>query len=224
MFTVLVVEDDKNLQKLMTAVLKHHGYRVMTATDGEQALSVLGSCHVDLIISDIMMPNMDGYTLTETLRKSDMNLPILMITAKETFDDKKKGFLVGTDDYMVKPVDMDEMILRVAALLRRSRIVNEHRLTVGDVTLNYDTLTVTYKETTLILPKKEFFLLFKLLSYPRQIFTRRQLMDEIWGMDAEADERTVDVHIKRLREKFADIPEFEIITVRGLGYKVEKKI
>ncbi|MCW3490661.1 response regulator transcription factor [Dethiobacter alkaliphilus] len=224
MFDILVVEDDRSLQKLMTAVLKQNGYNVLLAGDGQQALETLDTSHVDLIICDIMMPNMDGYALTETLRQSDNNLPILMVTAKETFDDKKRGFLVGTDDYMVKPVDMDEMVLRVAALLRRSRIISERRLTIGDVELDYDALTVRKNGKAIILPKKEFYLLFKLLSYPKQIFTRQQLMDEIWGMDAEADERTVDVHIKRLREKFADFPEFEIITVRGLGYKAEKQI
>ncbi|EEG78912.1 response regulator transcription factor [Dethiobacter alkaliphilus] len=224
MFNILVVEDDRNLQKLMKAVLRQNGYNVLCAEDGVQALELLDSAHVDLIICDIMMPNMDGYALTDTLRKANNNLPVLMVTARETFDDKKKGFLVGTDDYMVKPVDMDEMVLRVAALLRRSRIINERRLSIGEVELNYDTLTVHRNNNSYILPKKEFYLLFKLLSYPKQIFTRQQLMDEIWGMDAEADERTVDVHIKRLREKFADFPEFEIVTVRGLGYKAEKKI
>lgn len=208
----------------MKAVLRQNGYNVLCAEDGVQALELLDSAHVDLIICDIMMPNMDGYALTDTLRKANNNLPVLMVTARETFDDKKKGFLVGTDDYMVKPVDMDEMVLRVAALLRRSRIINERRLSIGEVELNYDTLTVHRNNNSYILPKKEFYLLFKLLSYPKQIFTRQQLMDEIWGMDAEADERTVDVHIKRLREKFADFPEFEIVTVRGLGYKAEKKI
>lgn len=224
MINILVVEDDKNLQKLMVAVLKQSGYQVLCAKDGIEALSLLDEKHVDLIISDIMMPNMDGYTLTDELRKSNYNLPILMVTAKETLEDKKKGFLVGTDDYMVKPIDMDEMVLRVAALLRRSRIINEHRLIVGDVTLDYDTLSISKKDTSILLPKKEFYLLFKLLSYPKHIFTRQQLMDEIWGMDSEADERTVDVHIKRLREKFTNFNDFEIVTVRGLGYKVEIKV
>ncbi|WP_350344623.1 response regulator transcription factor [Proteinivorax tanatarense] len=221
MINILVVEDDKNLQRLMETVLKQQGYNVFTAKDGVAALEILDKHKLDLIISDIMMPNMDGYTLTEELRKSDYNLPILMVTAKETSYDKKKGFLVGTDDYMVKPIDMDEMVLRVAALLRRSRIRDDYKLTIGDVTLNYRTLTVTKNEQSLLLPKKEFYLLFKLLSYPKQIFTRQQLMDEIWGFESKADERTVDVHVKRLREKFAGYSEFDIITVRGLGYKVE---
>lgn len=222
MFNILVIEDDKNLRRLMEAFLKRENYNVLSAKDGLEALDVLDSSHVDLIISDIMMPNMDGYEFTEELRKSNINVPILMVTAKETIEDKKRGFAVGTDDYMVKPINMDEMLLRVAALLRRSNIVNEHRMVIGEVELDYNTLRVSKKENTMVLPKKEFYLLFKLLSHPKQIFTRQQLMDEIWGMDAETDERTVDVHVKRLREKFGDFSEFEIITVRGLGYKAEK--
>lgn len=222
MFNILVVEDNKNLRILMSAVLKQHNYHVLCAEDGLKALEIIDRTHVDLMICDIMMPNMDGYELIESIRQTNHTLPILIVTAKETFEDKKRGFLVGTDDYMVKPVDMDEMILRVAALLRRSCIMNEHRLVIKDVILDYDTLTVTKQDKSILLPKKEFYLLFKLLSYPKQIFTRQQLMDEIWGMDVETDERTVDVHIKRLREKFMDFPEFELITVRGLGYKAEK--
>lgn len=223
MVSILVVEDDKNLQKLMAAVLKQNGYDVLVARDGVEAMEVMETSHIDLIISDIMMPNMDGYTLTETLRKTNNNIPILMVTVKEAFEDKRKGFLAGTDDYLVKPLDMDEMILRVAALLRRSRIINERRLTFGEVELDIDTLTVNKGGMSVLLPKKEFYLLFKLLSYPKKIFTRRQLMDEIWGMDAETDERTIDVHVKRLREKFSNFTEFEIITIRGLGYKAERK-
>jgi len=223
MFRILVVEDDKNLQILMTTVLKQQGYDVLCARNGEDALDLLDTHHVDLLISDIMMPEMNGYELTESLRQADYQLPILMVTARDSLADKKQGFLAGTDDYMVKPIDMDEMVLRVAALLRRARIMNEHRLTVGDTVLDYDTLTVSRPGQQQELPKKEFYLLFKLLSYPRQIFTRQQLMDEIWGLEAESDERTVDVHIKRLRERFANWPHFEIITVRGLGYKVEKR-
>jgi DNA-binding response OmpR family regulator len=224
MLNILVVEDDKNLRKLMTAVLSKNNYNVLCAEDGVKALEIMESSHVDLLISDIMMPNMDGYDLTDELRRANYNLPILIITARDTLEDKKKGFLMGTDDYMVKPIDMDEMLLRVAALLRRSRIMNENRLEINGVVLDYDTLSVSRNGESIVLPKKEFYLLFKLLSYPKQIFTRQQLMDEIWGMDAEADERTVDVHIKRLRDKFADFREFEIITVRGLGYKAEKII
>ena len=191
--------------------------------DGVEALEVLDRKHVDLIVLDIMMPRMDGYEFTETLRASGCDLPILMVTAKEKPADKRRGFIIGTDDYMVKPVDEEEMILRIAALLRRSRIVNEHRLTVGSTVLDYDSLSVTTQEGTVELPKKEFLLLFKLLSYQNKIFTRRQLMDEIWDMDSESDERTVDVHINRLRDRFRSDPDFEIVTVRGLGYKAVKR-
>ncbi len=223
MFNLLITEDDKNLQRLMEAVLKREGYRVLKAVDGEEALNILDREHVDLLITDIMMPRMDGYRLTDALRGSKYELPILMITAKETLGDKKKGFTLGADDYMVKPVDMDEMLLRVKALLRRSKIQSERKLGFGKVELDWDRLTVEGDGDTVDLPKKEFHLLFKLLSYPGKIFTRQQLMDEIWGLEAESDERTIDVHIKRLRNRFHHIEDFEILTVRGLGYKAEKK-
>ncbi|MEN6328186.1 MAG: response regulator transcription factor [Syntrophomonas sp.] len=224
MFNILIVEDNTNIRKLIKARLEQEGYVVFQAENGADALNVLDSHYIDLIISDIMMPHMDGYELTKSLREANFNLPILMVTAKETFEDKKKGFLLGTDDYMVKPIDLNEMVLRVAALLRRAQIVAEHKIVTGDVVLNYDTLTVTAKDKIYELPKKEFYLLFKLLSYPKQIFTRQQLMDEIWGMDVDIDERTVDSHIKKLRKKFEDLAEFKIITIRGLGYKAEKNV
>ncbi|MBP2242080.1 DNA-binding response OmpR family regulator [Cytobacillus eiseniae] len=224
MIRILVVEDHMNIRKLMTARLEQEGYVVLQAENGEAALEALDSHHVDLMICDIMMPYMDGYELTKSLREADFTIPILMITAKESFEDKEKGFLVGTDDYLVKPFNMNEMVLRVAALLRRAKISTERRLNVGHVVLNYDTLTVTTKNDVYELPKKEFYLLFKLLSYPRQIFTRQQLLDEIWGMDIEIDERTVDSHIKKLRKKFDELEEFKIITIRGLGYKAEKYV
>lgn len=223
MFSILLVEDDKNLQKLMEAVLLQNGYSVICAANGEDALDILDGNHIDLMISDIMMPGMGGFELVDSLRKSGYQLPILIITAKDSLEDKRKGFKSGTDDYMVKPIDVDEMILRVGALLRRARIMNEHKLTVGTTTLDYDSLTISGEDKQLTLPNKEFMLLFKLLSYPRQIFTRQQLMDEIWGLDAESDERTVDVHIKRLRDRFADWRDFDIVTVRGLGYKAETR-
>jgi len=224
MFNIMIVEDNTNIRKLMKARLEQEGYAVLQAENGEAALDVLDNHHIDLIISDIMMPYMDGYELTKSLREADFNMPILMVTAKEAFEDKEKGFLSGTDDYMVKPIDVNEMILRVAALLRRARIAAEHKIIIGDVVLNYDTLTVTTKDKVYELPKKEFYLLFKLLSYPKQIFTRQQLMDEIWGMDVDIDERTVDGHIKKIRKKFEDLEEFKIITIRGLGYKAEKNV
>ena len=224
MFNVLVAEDNKNLRKLISTILNQNGYAAFAAENGKIAIDIMEHEHIDLLITDLMMPDMDGYQLTETLRASNYLLPVLMVTAKETFQDKQKGFLAGTDDYMVKPIDLNEMVLRVGALLRRSKIANEHKLTLGDITLNYDSLTVTVGKDTNTLPPKEFYLLFKLLSYPNVVFTRLQLMDEIWGMDSEADDRTVDVHIKRLRERFEDSNEFEIITVRGLGYKAERKL
>ena len=223
MFHILVVEDNDNTRKLMQAVLSQNGYEPIPARDGIEALEVLDRKHIDLIVLDIMMPRMDGYEFTETLRASGCEIPILMVTAKEKPADKHKGFIIGTDDYMVKPVDEEEMLLRIAALLRRSRIVNEHRLEIGATMLDYDSLTVTSDLGVVELPKKEFMLLFKLLSYPNKIFTRRQLMDEIWDMDSESDERTVDVHINRLRDRFRKSEDFEIVTVRGLGYKAVKR-
>jgi DNA-binding response OmpR family regulator len=183
----LVVDDNESIRKLMAAYLQRGGYSVFTAADGLEALETLDKEHIDLMIADIMMPNMDGYTLTNELRTSHYDFPILMITAKESIEDKKKGFAAGTDDYMVKPIDFDEMLLRVSALLRRSKISTEHRIVIGDVILDYESLTVKTREETIVLPKKEFYLLFKLLSYPKKIFTRQDLMDEIWGYDNETD-------------------------------------
>lgn len=220
MFRILVVEDDSKLNKLFCTVLTRYDYQVFPAVDGEEALEILDKHYIDLIITDIMMPNMDGYELAESLRNSGYTLPILIITAKEQFEDKKRGFLIGIDDYMVKPIDVNEMVLRVSALLRRARIVSERKIEFGDTVLNYNSLTVHYREDEELLPQKEFYLLYKLLSYPGKIFTRQQLMDEIWGMDSNTDERTVDVHINRLRERFKDCQDFQIITVRGLGYKI----
>ena len=223
MFSILVVEDDLNTRRLTADVLEENGYSVLTAKDGVEALEILDSKHADLIIADIMMPRMDGYELTRQLRQSGSSIPIIMVTAKEAIQDKKKGFIEGTDDYMVKPVDEEEMLLRIAALLRRSQIMNEHRIVIGDTVLDYDKLTVTEPYGVSELPPKEFMLIYKLLSYPNKIFTRRQLIDEIWDLSSESDERTVDVHVNRLRDRFRDSKDFEIITVRGLGYKGVKK-
>lgn len=204
-------------------VLNKNGYKSIEAKDGHSALDILYKEYIDLIISDIMMPNMDGYTLTKLIRESNNNVPILMITAKETFSDKQEGFRVGTDDYMVKPIDVNEMILRVGALLRRSQIINERRIVIGETTFLYDFLSVKYNNKELVLPQKEFYLIYKLVSTPNKIFTRQQLMDEIWGIESETDPRTVDVHINRLRDRFKDNKDFNIITIRGLGYKVVKQ-
>ena len=219
MFDILVVEDNKNTRKLLTTILKNHGYNTLEAGNGEEALEVLEHNHVDLMVLDVMMPKMDGFSLTETLRESGSQLPILILSAKQTVMDIKQGFLVGIDDYLTKPFDFDVLLLRIKALLRRSRIVTENKLTVGKVELDYNSYTVTTPTFTEQLPQKEFLLLFKLLSYPNVVFTRLQLMDEIWGMDAESDEHTVNVHINRLRTRFAETDDFEIVTVRGLGYK-----
>lgn len=223
MFKILVVEDDRELRQLFSTVLFKNGYNVFEAKNGEEALNILDVEYIDLIISDIMMPKMDGYELVELLRNAKFNMPILMITAKDSFKDKQRGFLIGIDDYMVKPVDVNEIILRVGALLRRAQIISDKKQVVGGTVMNYDSLTVVENGETVILPQKEFYLLYKLLSYPNTIFTRQQLMDEIWGLESETDERTVDVHINRLREHFKSNKDFEIVTVRGLGYKAVKK-
>lgn len=223
MFQILIVEDDKNTARLIQAVLKHAGYEVFHAENGVVALELMDIQHIDLIVLDIMMPEMNGYEFTEQLRNAKDNTPILMVTAKQLPEDKCKGFIVGTDDYMVKPVNEEEMLLRIKALLRRAQIVNERKLHIGKVTLDYDTLTVTRGKESKTLPQKEFYLLYKLLSYPDKIFTRIQLMDEIWGMESETVDTTVNVHINRLRKRFEDYPEFEIVAIRGIGYKVVRK-
>ena len=219
MLRIMIVDDNTNTRKLTQAVLEQNGYDTICACDGEEGLELLDKIHVDLIILDIMMPKINGFEFTRTLRSCGWETPILMVTAKESHLDKKEGFLAGTDDYMVKPVDDEEMLLRIAALLRRSKIASERKITIGSTVLNHDALTVTTPDGTVELPQKEFMLLFQLLSYKDKIFTRRQLMDEIWDMDSETDERTVDVHINRLREKFKNNTDFSIVTIRGLGYK-----
>ncbi len=219
MFQIMVVEDNKSTAKLMKAVLKHAGYDVLLASNGAEALEITDKNHVDLIIVDIMMPVMDGYEFTERMRDGGSTIPILMVTAKQLPEEKCRGFIVGTDDYMVKPVSEDEMLLRIKALLRRSQIANERKLHIGKVTLDYDSLTVSRMGESQTLPQKEFYLLYKLLSYPDKIFTRLQLMDEIWGMDSETVDTTVNVHVTRLRRRFENYPEFEILAIRGIGYK-----
>lgn len=222
MFNILVVEDNADMRELFCTVLSDGGYRAVPAVDGADALEVMDREYIDLIVADIMMPNMDGYELTKALRDANYELPILIVTAKDQFADMQRAFRAGTDDYMVKPINVNELLLRVKALLRRARISSEKKITVGSTVLDYDALTVTVNGSESILPQKEFYLLYKLLSYPNKIFTRQQLMDEIWGMFSETDERTVNTHINRLRDRFADCGDFEIITVRGLGYKAVK--
>lgn len=224
MFHILVVDDDKNTRRLMRAVLEADGYTVTTAEDGVRALAELDREHVDLVVLDVMMPNMDGYAFCSALRAGRSELPVLMVSAKQLPEDRKQGFLAGTDDYMTKPVDTEEMLLRIRALLRRARIVSERRIQLGDVTLDYDALSVSRPGETVTLPQKEFLLLYKLLSYPGKIFTRIQLMDEIWGAESDSGWETVTVHIGRLRRRFESWGEFEIVSVRGLGYKAVKNI
>lgn len=224
MFHILVVDDDKNTRLLFRAVLEAENYTVFTAQNGIQALEIMDNNHIDLIVLDIMMPDMDGYEFTNTLRETQNNLPILMVSAKQLPVDKHKGFLVGTDDYMIKPVDEEEMLLRIKALLRRSQIATDHKIIIGNVIIDYDSMTVSKGDITLELPQKEFLLLYKLLSYPGKIFTRIQLMDEIWGVDSETGWETVTVHIGRLRKRFEGWDEFSIESVRGLGYKAVKNI
>ena len=224
MFRILVADDDKNTRRLLRAVLEEENYTVFTAENGEEALRVLDREHIDLAVVDIMMPQMDGYEFTSFLRENDNNLPILMISAKQLPADRRKGFLVGIDDYMTKPIDEVEMLLRIRALLRRARIVSDRRIGIGAVTLDYDAMTVTKNGEVQQLPQKEFLLLYKLLSYPGKIFTRIQLMDEIWGADSDTGWETVTVHIGRLRRRFEGWEEFSIESVRGLGYKAVKKV
>lgn len=223
MFSILVVEDDPTLNKMICAKLRQEQYQVFAAFDGDEALGIMDREHIDLVVSDIMMPKRDGYELTRDLRAAHYNLPILMITAKSQMEDMEKGFIAGTDDYMIKPLNLKEMLLRVKALLRRSQLVNEKKLAINNTLLDYESLTVRTGGRTVDMPPKEFYLLFKLLNNPNKIFTRLELLDEIWGMEADTDERNVDAHIKKIRRKFEANPDFEIVTVRGLGYKARFK-
>ena len=224
MFHILVADDDKHTRMLLRAVLESENYTVSTAENGEQALELLDREHIDLVILDVMMPEMDGYEFTRIVRQTDSTLPILMVTAKHLPEDEKKGFLVGTDDYITKPIDEEKLLLRIKALLRRARIVSEQRIVIGEVILDYNSFTVTRGDEVQVLPQKEFMLLYKLLSYRGQIFTRIQLMDEIWGTDSETGWETVTVHVGRLRKRFEGWNEFEIVAVRGLGYKAVKQV
>lgn len=223
MFQILVVEDDRELRELFCAVLTDNGYTALPARDGADALEVLDGAGVDLIISDVMMPRLDGFELIRALRDAGYTVPVLLITARESAADKREGFRAGTDDYMVKPIDVNEMVWRVEALLRRSQMVSQRRCRLGDTELDCGTLTVRSGAGAAELPQKEFYLLYKLAASPGRIFTRRQILDDVWGPDSEADPHTLDVHISRLRERFKDSPDFEIVTVRGLGYKVVER-
>lgn len=219
MFQVLMVEDSRNAARLMRDVLEREGYEVFEAGNGAEALELLDAQRVDIIVLDVMMPVMDGYEFTEKLRYVGDMTPILMVTAKDLPEERCQGFIAGTDDYMVKPVNPDELILRIKALLRRARIASERKLQIGDIVLDCDALTVTRKDEQHAIPQKEFQLLYKLLSYPGQIFTRHQLMEEIWGRNSDSLDTTINVHVTRLRQRFGEWEEFEIKAVRGLGYK-----
>ena len=223
MFQIAVVEDDQELRELFCAVLAENGYRALPAADGLEAFDVLEKNAVDLVVSDVMMPRMDGFEMTQALRRAGYTLPVLLVTAKESAADKREGFRAGTDDYMVKPIDVNEMVWRVEALLRRSQLVSQRRARLGQTELDCDALSVRAGGGTVELPQKEFYLLYKLAASPGRIFTRRQLMDDIWGPDSEAGPHTLDVHISRLRERFRENADFEIVTVRGLGYKVVER-
>ena len=220
MFKILIAEDDSELRQLFSHVLIKNGYSVTGVCNGKEALDALDKGYYDLIISDIMMPEMDGYELVSSLRTAGYSIPVMMITAKDAFDDMRMGFVSGTDDYMVKPVNVNEMVLRVGALLRRAQMINDRRLVIGGTVMECDSLTVTWDGQSAVLPQKEFMLLYKMASFPGRIFTRQQLMDDIWGYDS--DTHTVDVHIGRLRDRFRDSKDFKIITMRGVGYKVVK--
>ncbi len=223
MVKILVVDDDKNIRKLMTVVLESEGFTVISAPDGKKALDVMDKETIDIVIVDIMMPNIDGYEFTKCVREANAKLPIIMVSAKQLAEDRKKGFVAGIDDFMVKPIDTEELVLHVRALLRRAKINSEGKIVIGEVTIDSESMTVSRAGESQILPQKEFQLLYKLLSYPDKIFTRIQLMDEIWGMDSDTGWETVTVHIARLRKRFEYYPEFEIRSVRGLGYKAVKK-
>ena len=223
MLKILIAEDDRELRRLFAHVLLKNGYTVKEVGNGKEALDALDNAYFDLIISDIMMPEMDGYTFVQNLRAAGNTTPVMMITAKDAFDDMRLGFLLGTDDYMVKPINVNEMVLRVGALLRRAQMIHERKQTIGDTVLEYDTFTVHTEGESIPLPQKEFLLLYKMASYPSRIFTRQQLMDEVWGYDTESDAHTVEVHIGRLRDRFRDNKDFKIVTMRGVGYKVVKQ-
>lgn len=218
MFNILVAEDDASACRLMCEVLRQAGYQPFPAGDGAQALTLMEHRHIDLAVVDLTMPQMDGLTFTRTVREGGSSLPILMVTARVAQADKREGFRAGTDDYMVKPVDEEEMLWRIEALLRRSRSAAEQRLTVGGTVLDYRAMSATCGGKPVPLSAKEFQLLYKLLSYPETLLTKRQLIDELWDLDSDVDEHTVEVHISRLREMFRGCPDFHIRTIRGFGY------
>ena len=220
MFNALIVEDDQKLNTLYCSFLEKQGYNAIAAHDAAEALAAYESKRIDIVLCDIMMPGVDGVLLCETIRKLDPDLPIMMMTALGDFKSKQRAFTAGSDDYMVKPIDLNELSLRMSALLRRAHSVSKRRVVIGDAVLDSDTLTVVEGARSEVLPPKEFMVLFKLCSSPERIFTRRDIMNDVWGVNAESGERTVDVHIKRLRQRFEGSKSFRIDTVRGIGYRV----
>ena len=220
MYNVLVVEDEINILKLMNIRLTKSGFNVFTAENGEAALNVLSREEIDLVVADVMMPVMDGFEFVERMRAESKNIPVIFVTAKESLDDKRTGFNLGADDYMVKPIDHEELVLRINALLKRADIRRTKKLTIGNCTLDYESLSVFNSDGyTVLFSKKEFLILYKLLSYPERIFTKNQLMDEFWGYESDTYSDTVKVHINRIRNKISAFPEIDVITVRGLGYR-----
>lgn len=219
MFNVLIVEDDKNIRKLMEIKLKSEGYNTSTANDGLDALDKIGKSHYDILIVDAMMPNMNGFEFLNEIKTLGINTPTIMVTAKGSIEDKAMGFTVGVDDYMVKPIDFKELSLRIKAVLRRAKIVSERKIRVGDTLLDYDTLTVSNSETSITLTKKEFGILYKLMSFPEQSFSKRKLFEEFWDFDSETEEDTLKVHINKIRNKISVFKNIDIETVRGIGYR-----
>lgn len=218
MAKILIAEDEANIRLLLEIRLKSR-YTVITAANGAQALELIEQGGVDLIVTDIMMPKMDGYEMVETLRARGDTTPVIMLTAKDTLTDKGQGFMVGCDDYITKPVNFEELIWHIDAILRRYKIANEGKIIIGGVTVDKNSFTVTFDDRAEELPTKEFQLLYLLLSYPEKIFTYEQILDKVWGFESESGETTVRTHINRLRNKFEGVKEFEIITIRGMGYK-----
>ena len=223
MFNLLVVEDDIDLNKTVCEYLKTKGYETVGCLNAQDAYDEMYGKTFDLIISDIMMPGIDGFEFAETVRRLNENIPILFMTAREDFEAKQKGFMAGIDDYMVKPINLEELTLHVGALLRRAGIASTKRLEIGSLVMDTDEHIVTVKGEEIPLTQREFNIIFKLLSFPKKTFTRGQLMDEFWDVDSDATPRAVDVYMTKLREKFSDCDDFEIVTVRGLGYKAVPK-
>lgn len=225
MYNVLVVEDDANILKLMSIRLKKSGFNVLQAENAKEALDVIHSGDADIMVADVMMPGMDGFRLVEKIREEGNRMPVILATAKESLDDKREGFNCGADDYMVKPIEHEELVLRINALIKRADFRREKKLTVGSVTLDYEKLSVyNDKGEEAQLSKKEFLILFRLISYPEKIFTKSQLMDEFWGYESDTYSDTVKVHINRIRNKIAKFPEIDVVTVRGLGYRGIKNV